>query len=80
MTEAGAMAPVPLRWGDIVDWQAATGISLGTWEVRTIRAMSVAYIAEGRRAEEETCPPPWHAPVTIRERETEESRLRMLLG
>lgn len=80
MTEGGGMAPVALRWGDIVDWQTATGVRLGTWEVRTIRAMSVAYIAEGRRAEEETCPPPWKPPVTKMEQDTEEARLRLVLG
>lgn len=74
------MAPVALRWSELTAWQAGTGITLGTWELRTIHAMSVAYIAEGRRAEEETCPPPWKPPVTAVERNTEEARLRMVLG
>ncbi len=80
MTQGGGMAPAALPWTEIVGWQAATGIVLGTWEARMIRGLSVAYIAEGRRAEEETCPPPWKPPVTERERATEEDRLRMLLG
>ncbi|MGT2514802.1 phage tail assembly chaperone [Sphingomonas panni] len=80
MVEGGGMAPVALRWSELTAWQAGTGVTLGTWELRTIHAMSVAYIAEGRRAEEETCPPPWKPPVTISERQTEEARLRMLLG
>lgn len=80
MTEGGGMAPAALSWREINEWQRATGVSLGTWEARTIRALSVAYIAESRRAEDETCPPPWKPHVTLRERETEEARLRMVLG
>lgn len=80
MTQGGGMAPAPLTWAEINEWQAATSVTLGTWEARLIRALSVAYIAEGRRAEDETCPPPWNAGVTARERETELSRLQMVLG
>lgn len=80
MIQSGGMAPTALDWREIVAFATATGLTLTTWEVRTIRAMSVAYIGEGRRAEAETCPPPWNHGVLPQERETEEQRLRMVLG
>lgn len=75
LVAGGGMAPAALSWLEINEWQKATGVTLGPWEARTIRALSVAYIAEGRRAEEETCPPPWQAPVTAQERAAEEAAL-----
>lgn len=75
MTAAGGMAPAALSWLEINEWQKATGTTLCPWEARTIHALSVAYVAEGRRAEEETCPPPWRAPVTDQERAAEEAAL-----
>ncbi|WP_242115526.1 hypothetical protein [Sphingomonas lacusdianchii] len=80
MIQGGGMAPTALLWSEIAGFQTATGLPLSTWEARTIHAMSVAYVGEGRRAEDEACPPPWNPGVTQRERDTEEQRLRALLG
>ncbi|TCD04351.1 hypothetical protein EYB45_08505 [Erythrobacteraceae bacterium CFH 75059] len=80
LTEAGAMAPVPLSWREIHYWQQNTGVCLSAWEARTIRDLSVAYVAEGRRAEAMNCPPPWRAEVTQRERELDEARLEAMFG
>ncbi|MGW8190162.1 phage tail assembly chaperone [Sphingomonas hankookensis] len=80
MVQGGGMAAAALEWGEITAWQRATRMRLSTWEARTIRAMSVAYIGESRRAEAETCPPPWRAPISETERDREEARLRMVLG
>lgn len=80
LTEAAGMGAVPLSWREINAWCDRTGVDLQPWEARLIRTLSSIYLAEGRRAESETCPPPWRAPVTARERETEEARLRMVLG
>lgn len=80
MTEAAGMGAVPLGWPTIVAWQHATGVELSPWEGRLIRKLSAEYLAEGRRAEAENCPPPWHAGVTAREIETERARLEMVLG
>ena len=80
LTEANGMSVSPLSWRELNEWQRATGIELAPWEARLIRRLSVDYIAEGRRAESENCPPPWHAEVSQRELETEEARLRMVLG
>lgn len=79
MTQGGGMAPAALTWLEINEWQKATAVQLGPWEARTIRALSVTYIAEGRKAEEETCPPPWRAPVTAQERASEEASLLALV-
>lgn len=80
LTEAAGMGVAPLSWREINEWQHSTGVTLPPWEARLIRRLSTEYIAEGRRAEDETCPPPWRAEVTRREIETEEARLRMVLG
>ncbi|WP_235530339.1 hypothetical protein [Sphingomonas sp. Leaf62] len=78
MTAGGGMAPAALSWLEINEWQKSSCITLCPWESRTIHALSVAYVAEGRRAEEEACPPPWRAPVTAEERASEEAALLAL--
>ena len=80
LTEAAGMGVAPLSWREINEWQRSVGVVLPPWEARLIRKLSAEYIAEGRRAEDETCPSPWHAPVTQREINTEEARLRSVLG
>ncbi|MDF0540782.1 hypothetical protein PX699_00370 [Sphingobium sp. H39-3-25] len=80
LSEAAGMGAVPLSWREITAWQQATGVVLPAWEARLIRRLSTEYLAEGRRAESENSPPPWHAPVTPQELEIEEARLRMVLG
>ncbi len=80
LTEAAGMGVVPLSWREIEAWQHNVHVALAPWEARLIRKLSVEYVAEGRRAESENCPPPWRAEVTAREREVEEARLRMVLG
>lgn len=81
LTEGGGMAPVPLSWGAINEWAKAVEVDLEPWEKRLMRALSVEYIAESRRAERESCPAPWRAPViTQAEREAEVDELRSLLG
>src|SRR3546814_18930817 len=71
------MGAAPLSWQSIRSWSDMTGIYPAPWEARLIRKLSIEYLAEGRRAESENCPPPWRAEVTERERETEVQRLRM---
>lgn len=80
LTETNGMGPSPLSWREIEAWQRVTGVHIAPWEARLIRQLSIAYIAEGRRAESENAPAPWRAEVTQREREIEEARLRMVLG
>lgn len=80
LTEAAGMGAGPLAWQSIAAWQQVTGIHLPPWEARLIRRLSVEYLAEGRRAESENCPPPWRAEVTVAEVQTEVDRLRMVLG
>ncbi|WP_294302186.1 hypothetical protein [uncultured Sphingomonas sp.] len=80
LTEAAGMGAGPLSWATIVAWQQATGIRLPPWEARLIRRLSVDYLAESRRAEDETCPPPWRGTVSQAEIDSEAQRLRDLLG
>lgn len=80
LTEAAGMGAVPISSRELAAWQDNTCVRLAPWEARLIRELSKAYLAEGRIAESETCPPPWRAPVTQRELDIEESQLRMVLG
>ena len=80
LTEANGMGASPLSWREIRAWQESTAVELSPWEARLMRHLSTAYLAESRRAEDETCPPPWRAEVTAREREIEQAKLEMVLG
>ena len=78
LTEAAGMGAAPLSWLTIDAWQRVTGVSLPAWEARLIRQLSVEYLAESRRAEVETCPPPWRGEVTQAERAAENDGLDAL--
>ncbi|WP_267386539.1 hypothetical protein [Sphingomonas sp. GC_Shp_3] len=78
--EVAGMGAAPLSWATLEAWQRVSSVELSPWECRLIRHLSVEYLAEGRRAEAETCPPPWRAEVTQRERDIAEARLRLVLG
>ncbi len=85
LTEIGligthGMGAVPIPWSEITEFQRNSAISLEPWVARLIRRMSVAYVSMSNRAEDEACAPPWRAPVTDRERDTEVDRLRLVLG
>jgi len=80
LVQATAMGAAPLSWQEIEAWQRLTRSPLSPVEARLIRRLSTEYLAESRRAESENCPPPWRAPTTQREVDTEEARLRMVLG
>lgn len=80
LSEAAGMGVTPLSWATLTAWQANACVDLSPWEARIIRHLSVEYLAEGRRAELETCPPPWRAEITQRERDLAEARLRLVLG
>lgn len=80
ITETSGMGPAPLGWGEIDSWQRCTKVRLAPWEARIIRKLSIAYIAESRRAESENCPPPWHAVVTVPEMASEIRQLKSVLG
>ncbi len=80
LTESNGMGATPLSWREIVAWQSATGVILSPWEARLIRSLSISYIAEGRRAEAEACPPPWRTALTAQERMAAEDALWAVLG
>jgi hypothetical protein len=80
LSEAAGMGVAPLSWTTIDAWCRRTGIDLSPWEARLIRRLSQDYIAMSRKAECETCPPPWRAPTSPEAAETELTRLRLVLG
>lgn len=80
MSEAAGMGMAPLSWREISAWCDRTRVDLAPWEARLIRRMSTEYLAEGRRAESDTAPPPWRTKKTQREIDVEQARLEMLFG
>lgn len=80
LTEAAGMGSGPITWQSIDAWCNRAWINLPPWESRLLRNLSVAYAAEGRKAESENCPAPWRATVSSREQEVEIARLRAVLG
>lgn len=80
ITESNGMGPTVLSWREMAGWQRLTGVVLDAWEARLLRQLSTAYIAESRKAESDTCPPPWRREVTQAERDADERRLRLVLG
>ena len=80
LSEAAGMGTVPLSWREIDAWCSRTRVDLPPWEARLIRKLSSAYLAEGRIAEKESCPPPWRTVVTQQEKDIEEAQLIALLG
>lgn len=80
LTEAAGMGAGPISWGSINQWQAGTGRQLQPWEVRLIRQLSITYVAFGRKAEAETCPPPWRAEVSKEDIAAEVAGLNAVLG
>lgn len=80
MVENTGMGPAPLSWREIEAWQRAVGVSLDPWRARLIRQLSIEFIAEKGRAEDENCPAPWVSRASDAERRAEEKELRALLG
>ncbi len=63
LSEAAGMGAAPLSWKEINAWCERTCVDLPPWEARLMRRLSADYLAESRKAESETCPPPWIAPA-----------------
>lgn len=55
---SSGMGPIPLPWGEIHAYAAATGQKLAPWEARALRMISEAYIA-GYNYGEELDPARW---------------------
>lgn len=53
------MGAAPISFGEMQAWQQQTGNELGSWEVRTLRRMSAAYVAQAEESRRRDCPPPW---------------------
>lgn len=80
ITESDGMGLSPLSWREIDAWCTRTAIDLPPWAARLIKKLSVVYLSEGRRAEDETCPPPWRGEVTEGEINAELALLDDILG
>lgn len=55
---AGGMGEAPIAYTDLQAWESISGVQLLPWEARTLRALSVDFVAERSRARE-VCPPPY---------------------
>ena len=53
------MGDIPLTHSEIESWMRNTGLRLNTWEIRTLKRLSIDYLAESRKATESGCPAPW---------------------
>lgn len=62
----GGMSAAAITWEEINEWQDATGIELSAWEARTLRRLSVAFVAATQAAEEPDCKPPYADPAAQR--------------
>ena len=74
------MGVVPVSWQEVAAWMDRTGVHLTPWAARTLRRLSVAYVAEQRAAEDPAHPPPWlqpGAPMTVAAQDPRE-RMRNL--
>ena len=49
----------PISQQELASYQANTATRLTPWEARTVRAMSVAFLAESHEAEKPEREPPW---------------------
>lgn len=78
--QSTGMGIAPLSWSEIQAWAQMTRTLPSPADVRLIRQLSVEYVAESHRADDENAPPPWRAPISEAEANLEEQRLRMLLG
>ena len=78
--ESDAMGQKQISWSTIRDWAAMTFQRLSAWEARVLRRLSGEYLAEIHLAEDRMRPPPWSPGRTEVDRETEEQRLRAVLG
>lgn len=80
ITEPRGMGQAVLSWGEIDAWCRRTRLDIEPWVARLIRHLSNAYIAFGRQAESETCPPPWRARAAPPDRSGEQAALEAVLG
>lgn len=60
-TEASGMGRLPISWATIDAWARLTGTALTPWKARTLRRLSVEYLAESVAAEDPGRLSPWKA-------------------
>jgi hypothetical protein len=58
-TMHGEMGEYPLTHSELRAWMDNTGIELNAWESRTLRRLSMDYLAEQQAATSATAEPPW---------------------
>ena len=55
----GQMGIVPVDWVDISAWLNLVCLDLHPEEIKIIRTLSIAYVAQTRKSKEQTCPAPY---------------------
>jgi hypothetical protein len=76
---AAGMGAAPVSWTELQAWQDQAGHRLSPWEVRTLRALSAAYVSESHRASKAGCLPPWTSDIEQKEREVVSRHIRNVL-
>lgn len=62
------MGPAALSSQEIFAWNECCGAMLQPWELRILRDMSRAYLAQLHESENPDCPPPFGDPVNVFDR------------
>lgn len=75
-TIPAGMGEGPISQPEIAAWQANTGIELTTWDVRTLRRLSIAYLMEAQKAKSPTCPSPLAPELTAEDRSKVAKRIK----
>lgn len=58
-TMAAGTGEGPITHGELEAWQRNTGIDLNAWESRTLKRLSLDYLAESQQARATDRPAPW---------------------
>lgn len=56
---SGAMGSAAFGWSDMAHWSEMTGIELDPWEAKTLRRLSLDWVAQVNASREPNCPPPY---------------------
>lgn len=78
-THSAGVGEAPISHADIAAWQHNTGIQLTSWEARTLRGLSTAYLVESQQATKPACPSPLIPELTDEIRVDVAKRVRNLL-
>lgn len=77
-TLAAGMGAGPITQQELRAWQLNLGLTLGPWEVRCLRRLSIEYLNQSHKSEKRDCPAPWKADDVKPETSSTQAALRAL--